>query len=214
MNYCKGLIAPLLLALIAIFLIGGGTYVYLQKNQGNQPVIGDVTLPEATSTAQASFSQTAGWKTYVNKTSRYEIKYPALNFKISVNPNGFSEADLNGRTIVDIYPIPSPQEFGSVLNITVFKVTNDISPDSWIKNYINSGHGYEIERNFVVINGIEWLHIKWVGEDPYEGAAVMVTYENYFALKNGYWYTINLSPWSTKILISNYKDIVATILLY
>ncbi|MEK7086179.1 MAG: hypothetical protein AAB951_00145 [Patescibacteria group bacterium] len=34
----RGFITPLLLALIAIFLLASGAYVYVQNNQSNQPV--------------------------------------------------------------------------------------------------------------------------------------------------------------------------------
>lgn len=57
-NLQKGFIVPLLLALIALLLIGGGAYVYTQKKQENPPVMENVTLPQATSTAQTSNSQT------------------------------------------------------------------------------------------------------------------------------------------------------------
>lgn len=58
----KGFIAPLLLALIAILLIGGGTYVYMQKKQVSQPVA----------------EQTSGWKTYTNTQYGFEVKYPSV----------------------------------------------------------------------------------------------------------------------------------------
>ena len=71
----KGFISPLL-ALITFLLIGGGAYVYMQKNQTNQPVIGNIALPQATSTAQTPNSQTTDWKTYSNTKYNYSIKYP------------------------------------------------------------------------------------------------------------------------------------------
>lgn len=86
-QYKKGFIAPLLLALIALILIGGGTYVYsVQKNQENQPATGSVTLPQATSTmpttkqttttTQTSNSQTVDWKIFNNAANTFEVKYP------------------------------------------------------------------------------------------------------------------------------------------
>lgn len=68
-QYKKGFISPLLLALIAILLIGGGAYVYTQNKQVNQP-------PTATSTTQASDSQIADWKTYDNVAKGYSVSYP------------------------------------------------------------------------------------------------------------------------------------------
>lgn len=63
-QYKKGFIAPLLLALIAILLVGGGTYVYsVQKNQENQPATGSVTLPQATSTIPTTKQTTSTTQT-------------------------------------------------------------------------------------------------------------------------------------------------------
>lgn len=60
MNCHKGFISPLLLALIALLLIGGGTYVYVQKNQTNQ----------------SATTQTSDWKTYTNTQYGYTLNYP------------------------------------------------------------------------------------------------------------------------------------------
>lgn len=86
MKTTKGFIAPLLLALIALILIGGGAYVYTQKKQENPPVTGNVALPQATSTipttkqtapvAQTTNSQTVDWKTYTNTQYGFEFKFP------------------------------------------------------------------------------------------------------------------------------------------
>lgn len=39
MNYQKGFISPLLLALVALLLVGGGAYVYMQRGQTNQQTL-------------------------------------------------------------------------------------------------------------------------------------------------------------------------------
>lgn len=52
MNHQKGFISPLVLALIAVLLIGGGAYVYVQNKQANEPIA-------TTSTAQTSKNTSA-----------------------------------------------------------------------------------------------------------------------------------------------------------
>lgn len=69
-QYKKGFASPLLLALIAILLIGGGVYVYVQNNQVNQ-----ATVVSQFSLATSS-EQTSGWKTYLNEKYGFAIKYP------------------------------------------------------------------------------------------------------------------------------------------
>lgn len=49
MKTSKGFIAPLLLVLVALLLIGGGAYMYIQKQQTNQSAIVN-TITQATST--------------------------------------------------------------------------------------------------------------------------------------------------------------------
>lgn len=83
----KGFIAPLVLTIVAILVLGGGAYVYLQQKQANPPATENVTLPQATSTipatnqtapvVQTTNSQTADWKTYTNAQHGYTIQYPA-----------------------------------------------------------------------------------------------------------------------------------------
>ncbi len=66
----KGFIAPLLLALIALLLIGGGAYVYVHNKQANQSAIVSQTA-QATSTAQ-----TSDLKTYTNTKYGFSFQYP------------------------------------------------------------------------------------------------------------------------------------------
>ena len=71
----KGFISPLLLALVALLLAGGGAYVYVQNKQVKQSET--VNSTTATSTAQTSDVQTADWKTYTNTRFGFEVKYPS-----------------------------------------------------------------------------------------------------------------------------------------
>ena len=63
MNYHKGFIAPLLLALIALLLIGGGAYVYMQNKQANQL---STSSNQATSTQQVSITASTTSHTIVS----------------------------------------------------------------------------------------------------------------------------------------------------
>jgi hypothetical protein len=53
-QYKKGFIAPLILIIVAVLVLGGGAYVYTQQKPINPPVTENVALPQATSTAQTS----------------------------------------------------------------------------------------------------------------------------------------------------------------
>lgn len=52
-NSSKGFIVPLLLILIALFFIGGGSYAYLQTKQNNQPAVVDSNV-QTTSTTKTT----------------------------------------------------------------------------------------------------------------------------------------------------------------
>jgi len=85
-NQQKGFIAPLLLALIALLLIGGGVYVYEKNKQVNLSITASSTAQTTQTTqssnqtvpiAQTSNSQTAGWKTYANNQYGFSFQYPS-----------------------------------------------------------------------------------------------------------------------------------------
>ena len=87
---------PLLLALIAILLVGGGAYMYTQNKQGNQ----SVTV------------STSDWKTYANTQYGFEIKYPSnLSVKITA-PIMTSTVDRSADPIdlLDTISIYDPSE--------------------------------------------------------------------------------------------------------
>ena len=57
-NLQKGFIIPLLLIIIAVLIVGGGTYIYTQKNQASPVANGNVGLPQATSTSVSGTQNT------------------------------------------------------------------------------------------------------------------------------------------------------------
>ncbi|MCR4276432.1 MAG: hypothetical protein NUV90_03540 [Candidatus Parcubacteria bacterium] len=93
----KGFISPLLLALIAVLLIGGGVYAYVQNKQASQPVA----------------AQTSDWKTYTNSQYGFEVKYPLNWFLIDcVSYVGFSYSQSK-------LPLCSTNQSPPHINITV-----------------------------------------------------------------------------------------------
>lgn len=81
----KGFIVPLLLIIAAILLAGGGAYFYTQTKSENSPVTENVTLPQATSTAQTTNSKVPT----MTDTSApvIETKY-TTDFNQTTNPDG------------------------------------------------------------------------------------------------------------------------------
>lgn len=72
MNYKHGFIVSLVLIIIAILVVGGGTYIFTQTKPADPSATANPTLPKATSTAQ-----TSDWKTYKNTLYGLEFKYPS-----------------------------------------------------------------------------------------------------------------------------------------
>jgi archaellum component FlaF (FlaF/FlaG flagellin family) len=120
MNYKKGFIAPLILIIIALLVLGGGAYVYVQKNQANQSVT-------AASTAQTTNSQTytdskwgftlqfppswSGEYTVTHETSGDSSLTDLVSFNISKNGGSFAigvytKSQWSERLKLD-YPAPS-----------------------------------------------------------------------------------------------------------
>jgi len=72
-------------------LVGGGTYYYFNKKANRDTATLQTQLDELKAPAAATtvVDETADWKTYVNTTYGYSIKYPT-NFDSSVTDNGAS----------------------------------------------------------------------------------------------------------------------------
>ncbi len=93
----KGFISPLLLALVAVLLLGGGAYMYTQNKQGNQPE-----------------KETANWNTYTNVQYGFEFKYPATYVAMQAKDGILlTSSNIKGGNITFvIFPIPN----GKTLN--------------------------------------------------------------------------------------------------
>lgn len=66
-KYNKGFVVPLLLAIIGILIVGGGTYIYTQKTSNSSRNV-EQDSPQNQSTAD--------WKSYANSQYGFEAKYP------------------------------------------------------------------------------------------------------------------------------------------
>jgi hypothetical protein len=103
----KGFIAPLILIIIALVVLGGGAYVYTQNKQANPPANENVALPQATSTIpvtnqktstqQVPDSQTADWKTYTNTKYGFEFKF-SPELKGNTSGDGFA-GSVSGNSV-------------------------------------------------------------------------------------------------------------------
>ena len=69
----KGFISPLLLALIAILLVGGGVYVYVQKKQTSQQATVSETT-QATSTAQTITEESTTTATFTGYYAQKQVR--------------------------------------------------------------------------------------------------------------------------------------------
>lgn len=89
MKYQKGFIVPLLLIIIAILFVGGGTYLYAQNNQEKLTVTRDVVVPQATSTVQ---TETTSSLIYKGGDSEYRKANGGILF------NGVKIVDADAKT--------------------------------------------------------------------------------------------------------------------
>lgn len=72
-QYKKGFVVPLLLAIIAVLVIGGGVYVY-QSKKAEAPAVVDAQVQQ---TNNSDSVDTANWKTYTNEKYGFSFQYPA-----------------------------------------------------------------------------------------------------------------------------------------
>lgn len=147
-TYHKGFVTPLLLALIAILLLGGGAYVYMQKNQANQPVIEN-------STATSAANQYVGWNTYTNTQYGYSIKYPN-NWFINTK---YSEQDFTPRG-----PVPHDYIGGD----TSLSNYSDVA----ISEYQKTNGEIAYPKDYLVIS---WMFFKSLTKANPDGASYDAT---------------------------------------
>ncbi len=102
-NSQKGFVMPLILALIAILLVGGGAYVYTQDKQGNQTNVVSQT------TDTTSTEQTADWKTYTNSAFDFSIKLPTNN-NVYTCEDSSTRAQLANEKSYRVFILENPSD--------------------------------------------------------------------------------------------------------
>lgn len=103
-NFQKGFVIPLLLAVIAL-LLAGGTYVYLQQKQTNQPVI-ENSAAQTTPTTKQSTSPTAPTKTSITILSPNggESFAAGQNVPISLDADGLDPSRQYRAEVTMVIP--------------------------------------------------------------------------------------------------------------
>ena len=111
-QYNKGFIVPLLIAVIALLLIGG-VYIYKNKKAGAPAVAETGTQQTNTQTPPTSAqTDTSNWKTYTDAKLNITFKYPS-DWKIKDEIN----SDFNEYVLT-----PSSSEFYTIIYIDKSKV--------------------------------------------------------------------------------------------
>lgn len=159
-NTKRGFIVPLLLILITVLLVGGGTYVYTQHKQIDQPTTENVELPQPTLTTQTQSNQIApvvqNSNLQENKimTIKYDQATPeqkAFLDKLTYKGSVFQKDEL-----VLLY-------FDPVKNIAVVGSTwsGTNSTENYAKDYLDVGFFHPI------ILGPEPQYLPMIGGGPF-----------------------------------------------
>jgi len=102
-NSQRGFIVPLI-TIIALLLIGGGAYVYMNKYQQKQNVSTTEANSVSTTTTQNSSitNATVNWKTYTNNKYGYQIQYPENSVISALDSNGHTVDVSNNSYTINI----------------------------------------------------------------------------------------------------------------
>jgi hypothetical protein len=156
--------------LVVVLVAAGAYYLVTQKNNSNYSQNNINTLSSAKPSSSASTStsnQTTNWKTYINTTFLYSIKYP------SEYQTAKSTADDTQACVFDNKGI-------CVIAIAALKNDNNYTNDQLINNQVGSS----IRRYKQTSNSIEWVYFDTV-HPP--------TSRNYLTIHNGNWYEVSAS---------------------
>ncbi|MFA6340682.1 MAG: hypothetical protein WCX27_00370 [Candidatus Paceibacterota bacterium] len=101
-NSQKGFIAPLLIAIIAILVVGGGTYIYIKRSSnpnttitGNQTATSTIEVTLVIKPINGSFVGNDTWITTDTNGRKWNINYKDAEFFNSNGAIGQTQSDLN-----------------------------------------------------------------------------------------------------------------------
>ncbi|MGB8815762.1 MAG: hypothetical protein WCC74_00785 [Minisyncoccia bacterium] len=225
MNYQKGFVIPLIIAIVALFAIAFGVYVY-KINKAVAPANITATTT-ATSTIVGGDRDAHGcigsagysWCGAKNKCLRvWEEKCEATsiatttdefaNWKTYTNTQyGFEirypysyEFTINKASIpnlyLEIHPSLASKEFGINLLITVGKLEQNISLDKYVDNFLSKNCSV-LSREYRDVNNIRWVEIKW--KEIYPVGPDYILGDD-FTIKNGNIYQLDYN-------VQDHKDL-------
>lgn len=141
----KGFISPLLLALIAVLLVGGGAYVYvllgISDNSLNDNIctgpncfgINKVSTTTPTSEQSISTAQTAGWKKYTNAQYGFSVNYPS---DWEINDQSYTYQGEQSRNIQILSPVRLPDNVRFSVEMYFKNVAKNITYSGLIKAHM------------------------------------------------------------------------------
>ena len=173
----KGFIAPLLLILLAVLLVSGGAYVYMQKNQASQSVTTNPAT-QTTSTTQTSDSQIIDWVTYkdadyTNNKNNFTFDYPAA-WRLDILPDYslqiFSSSTETGATAYD--------NNGIVVEIGKGAINNTQEVKEWCEKSFNPWSPIFTNVYYLSVDGKKAYSLDYSYKEEFTGRRICITMGN------------------------------------
>ena len=163
-NLQKGFIVPLVIAIVAVLVVGGG--IYYSKNKTETSQLTDSSNDNSSVLTQDVFNETSGWKTHTNTTIGFSFKYPS---------NLYIQDDLTtreGTGILNItnynvppYPEPLPTDFFGIQIQYHTKLLSESLKD--IASRPNELGGGIPKVEYVIIAGLDAIKSNATGDAMY-----------------------------------------------